>query len=403
MTKKILVADDSITIQKIVAMAFEKEDAVVEGTSNGKDAFDRMESFKPNIVLADVDMPGLTGFELSRKIKDDPKFNSTKVLLLASDFEDFNESLFKDSGAEDHISKPFKSEDIIKRVVDLLSASTVAPIEKTIELTATDIDEPDKSTGNAIELSIDNLIEDMDSVVELTTADLERNPSPTTAEPLPNEEMAGEAQEDVLEEMINDVESLKETVEPIDPESDYSELGDVSPSREDEIGDELDTSFQEIVNFGRGKALDENSSFREKTINNSSEMDAIIPEPEDLLKKMTPSALAGKSGVSGPNLIQESLSYFSQISHESKIRQAMAAHRSERLQDLSQASGEENDSIVVEHVRQILENSLSTTIEKEIAGLSDSIAQSVREVVQEITPKIAREIIREEIDKIKKS
>ena len=75
MTKKILVADDSITIQKIVAMAFEKEDALVEGVGNGKDAFHKMEDFQPDIVLADVDMPGLTGFELSKKIKGDPKLN----------------------------------------------------------------------------------------------------------------------------------------------------------------------------------------------------------------------------------------------------------------------------------------------------------------------------------------
>ena len=95
MAKKILVADGSITIQKIVAMAFEREDTIVEGTSSGKDALDRMENFRPDIVLADVDMPGLTGFELSKKIKNNPKFNSTKVLLLASDFEDFNENLFK--------------------------------------------------------------------------------------------------------------------------------------------------------------------------------------------------------------------------------------------------------------------------------------------------------------------
>ena len=69
MTAKILVADDSITIQKIVAMAFENEDATVEGIGNGSDALARLKTFKPNIVLADINMPGLTGFELSREIK----------------------------------------------------------------------------------------------------------------------------------------------------------------------------------------------------------------------------------------------------------------------------------------------------------------------------------------------
>ena len=93
MTSKILVADDSITIQKIVAMAFENEDATVEGVSNGKDAFDKLKKFKPDIVLADVEMPGLNGFELSRKIKESAELSSISVLLLASDFEEFEEDL----------------------------------------------------------------------------------------------------------------------------------------------------------------------------------------------------------------------------------------------------------------------------------------------------------------------
>ena len=79
---------------KIVAMAFENEDAVVEGASRAQEALDRMDFFKPDIVLADIDMKDLTGFDLSQKIKADSKFNTVKVLLLASDLEDFNKNLF---------------------------------------------------------------------------------------------------------------------------------------------------------------------------------------------------------------------------------------------------------------------------------------------------------------------
>ena len=91
MTSRLLVADDSITIQKIVSMAFESEGVEVEGIGNGQEAFDRIQEFNPDIVLADVDMPGLNGFELSEKIKESPATSAIKVLLLASDFEDFDE------------------------------------------------------------------------------------------------------------------------------------------------------------------------------------------------------------------------------------------------------------------------------------------------------------------------
>ncbi len=120
MTSKILVADDSVTIQKIVAMAFENEDVVVEGIGNGKAAFEKLRNFTPDVVLADVDMPGYNGFELSRRIKESDEFKSVSVLLLASDFEDFNEGLFLESRADDHISKPFKSDDIVQKVKELL-------------------------------------------------------------------------------------------------------------------------------------------------------------------------------------------------------------------------------------------------------------------------------------------
>ena len=97
-------------------MAFENEDMEVEGISNGQEAFDRIAEFNPDIVLADVGMPGLDGFEMSAKIKEAPETSGIKVLLLASDFEDFDEQRYQACGADNHISKPFKSDDIVSMV-----------------------------------------------------------------------------------------------------------------------------------------------------------------------------------------------------------------------------------------------------------------------------------------------
>ena len=90
MKLKILVADDSTTIQKIVGMAFENEDAEVQGIGDGQEAFDKIMEFKPDIVLADVGMPEVDGFQLSKRIKESPDLANIKVLLLDSDFEDFD-------------------------------------------------------------------------------------------------------------------------------------------------------------------------------------------------------------------------------------------------------------------------------------------------------------------------
>ena len=388
MTKKILVADNSITIQKIVAMAFENEDAVVEGVSKGKDALDRMETFKPDIVLADVDMQDLTGFDLSQKIKNDPKFNAVKVLLLASDFEDFNKNLFDSSGADDHISKPFKSEDIIKKVVDLLSGKSPNSINKTINLTPVDLDESVEPTETTIELSAENMVEEGDSTINLSSADLEESIDPTPVEKIELEtKTTKEVEEDTLDEMIEDVESLKKAVAP--PDADYDELSEeVAPTQEDAVGDELDTAFREMVNFGSRKEPDNIASIQLEPISRPSAVEGIIPEPEDLLGEITSSVVEEKKRTTAPSFIGRNPSRTSQISHEVKGQQTTTA--------------QENQT-VAEQTRHTLEDIIHASIKKELAEISNNITQSIREIVKEITPKIVREIVKEEIDKIKNS
>ncbi|MBT3515418.1 MAG: response regulator [Nitrospina sp.] len=364
MTKKILVADNSITIQKIVAMAFENEDAVVEGASRAQEALDRMDFFKPDIVLADIDMKDLTGFDLSQKIKADSKFNTVKVLLLASDLEDFNKNLFDSSGADDRISKPFKSEDIIKKVNDLLSEKLPDPIDET-----------------TIKLSTKNIIKEENSTINLSSADLVK-----PIDSSPKEKIGLKAkktktvEEGTLDEMIEDVESLKKAVTP--PDACYDKLSDeVSPTHEDAVGDELDTAFREIVNFGSRKEPDKIKVLQHEPIDGPSPLESVSPEPEDLLGEITSSVVEGRKNMATTSLLGKNPSRTSKLSHEVKGQQAATTVQK----------------------NQTLEDIIHASIKKELAEVSNSITQSIREVVQEITPKIVREIVKEEVDKIKNS
>jgi CheY-like chemotaxis protein len=140
-------------------MAFEIEDVEVEGIGNGQEAFDRISQYNPDIVLADVDMPGLDGFELSAKIKESPETSAIKVLLLASDFEEFDEQRYQECGADNHISKPFKSDDIVAMVKSLLGTSD----EGSVELTDKTVSDQNASEP---EPSLEELLE---SVEKLST------------------------------------------------------------------------------------------------------------------------------------------------------------------------------------------------------------------------------------------
>ena len=388
MTRKILVADESITIQKIVAMAFEKEDSLVEGISNGKDALDRIKKFSPNIVLADINMAGLSGFELSKIIKNDPKFHSIKVLLLASDLEDFNKNLFDRSGADDYISKPFKSQDIIKKVTDLISGITPDQAKETIELTEMNLDETIKPTESTIELSVENLIAEDNLAVEPLKLGLEEPTAFASSKEISLKTVVTtQTEEGMLDVMIDDIESFKESS---DSTTNFSDelSAEAHPTQEDEIGDELDIAFQEIANFASQGKLKNPPNIELKPTNEHLSLDNIIPEPEDLLGGITPSILGGKKDLAGPDLIKESLSYLEEVPRESK--------------STNYSSYTDDDQFAKKQIKHSLEDMINTSVEKEIAKLGESIKQSVREVVREITPKIAREIIIEEIEKIKK-
>jgi CheY-like chemotaxis protein len=119
MTIKILVADDSVTIHKIVRLAFSAEDVVVEAVSSGDAALDFMNTYKPDIVLADVNMPGCNGYEVCARIKEDAQFSHIPVILLVGTFEAFDEAEASRVRCDKHLTKPFDTEELIQTVYSL--------------------------------------------------------------------------------------------------------------------------------------------------------------------------------------------------------------------------------------------------------------------------------------------
>lgn len=127
MPKQILLADDSITIQKVIALTFAGEDYKITSVDNGADAITKAREIRPDIILADVVMPQKNGYEVCETIKNDPTMKGTPVLLLAGTFEPFDEDQAKKSGADGHIIKPFESQSLIRKVKELIGAGAAMP------------------------------------------------------------------------------------------------------------------------------------------------------------------------------------------------------------------------------------------------------------------------------------
>jgi CheY-like chemotaxis protein len=126
MAKTLLLADDSVTIQKVVGISFANEDVTLLTVDNGDDAVSRARESRPDIVLADVVMPGLNGYEVCEAIKSDPELRDTPVLLLTGTFEAFDEERATRVGADGYITKPFEAQALVDQVNARLARPTAA-------------------------------------------------------------------------------------------------------------------------------------------------------------------------------------------------------------------------------------------------------------------------------------
>jgi CheY-like chemotaxis protein len=121
--RKLLLADDSITIQKVVALTFADEGVEVVTVSDGREAIERLQGITPDIVLADVLMPEVNGYEVCGYIKQNAKLKHIPVMLLVGSFEPFDEAEARRVGADDILTKPFLSiRRLIDKVGDLVSS-----------------------------------------------------------------------------------------------------------------------------------------------------------------------------------------------------------------------------------------------------------------------------------------
>ena len=129
MAEKLLLADDSVTIQKVVELTLADEDYDITMVSDGMSALKKAEEEHPDLILADVVMPELNGYELCEKIKQHPSLSHTPVMLLSSTFETYDEARGKSVGADDHIIKPFESEELIQKIRGGLEKTGEKPAE----------------------------------------------------------------------------------------------------------------------------------------------------------------------------------------------------------------------------------------------------------------------------------
>jgi len=120
MGKKILLADDSITIQKVIELTFSDEDFEVVTVGNGRLAIEKVQEVRPDVVLCDIIMPEKDGYEVCDFVKKNPALSHIPVLLLTGAFEPFDQERAGRVGCDGFLAKPFEPQALIAKVKDLL-------------------------------------------------------------------------------------------------------------------------------------------------------------------------------------------------------------------------------------------------------------------------------------------
>jgi CheY-like chemotaxis protein len=133
MNKKLLLADDSVTIQKVVGIICSGENIDLTTVSNGDAALQEARLRRPDLILADVVMPGKNGYELCAAVKQEPELRNVPVLLLTGAFEPFDEARARMVGADGWIAKPFESQALLDKVEDLLVQAMARPVPPVAE------------------------------------------------------------------------------------------------------------------------------------------------------------------------------------------------------------------------------------------------------------------------------
>jgi len=163
MSRTILLADDSLTIQKVVELTFADTEYEVVSLSSGDDLLQKLDDVSPDLVICDIIMPGRDGYEVCQEIKSDPATLHIPVILLSGTFEPFDRNRALAAGCSEIITKPFEARKLVETVEKLLSreiadrapAAEVAPFTSPATPTPSD---PDMQTLESFPAYVDESV-----------------------------------------------------------------------------------------------------------------------------------------------------------------------------------------------------------------------------------------------------
>ena len=119
--KKIMVVDDEESLRELARAIFENEGFEVIDASSGAECLQKLNKVKPDVILMDMMMPGMSGREATEKIRQNPATKDLKVVFLTvARFSETGKETLEKLNVSDYITKPFDNEELVKRIKKML-------------------------------------------------------------------------------------------------------------------------------------------------------------------------------------------------------------------------------------------------------------------------------------------
>jgi CheY-like chemotaxis protein len=359
------------------------------------------------MIIADVNMPEMDGFELCQAIKKNPETSSIPVYLLSSALDDFDEDKAQKAGASGRFEKPFRSEDMVRQIMDAIATSVGGAASAPVQ----GLDD----TFEDVDVSLDSIMDSLDSS-ESGDEDMERalksawddvgeksGNSPQSAQPTPG---AGSSVkildllEDASDEDYKEGEDEELAVETLTGSETDMELGAPPPSQDAmKAFDDDETVIIRSASEGYSREMEPEAMIpgADKTVfiedDLSEEAQAMLraieeDEPVIAVKPSRPDAMRAEPGPVNPAVMEDTV--------ERAVRAALLGMDIPAVLEAAVRS-----AVASAFAGSSVRDSVETAVKDIMSDMAPNLLESFRKVAEEVTLNVAETLVKQTIDQIK--
>ena len=115
-----MVVDDSLTVRKVTGRLLERQGYLVVTARDGVDAMEKLQQLIPDVMLVDIEMPRMDGFDLTRNVRADARLSRVPVIMITSRTADKHQNYAREIGVSHFLGKPYQEDDLLEKIAGFL-------------------------------------------------------------------------------------------------------------------------------------------------------------------------------------------------------------------------------------------------------------------------------------------